>query len=109
MEDKSPVEFFHLFFTEDVMELVFEESKRYIELYLQREREYMERHPFSRAHEWMRTPLVKKELDILLALIIAMGACGFPTLRCVRKYNISYIVFVHVCTLYCALIHVYCM
>ena len=77
----SPVDFFYLFFTEDVMELVFEETKRYIQQYLVREREYMDTHPYSRAHELVRTPLVKKELDILLALIIAIGACGFPTLR----------------------------
>ena len=81
MTEKSPLDFFRLFFSNDVMDLLFEETKRYIDQYLEREREYMQRHPQCRAHEWLRAPLVKKELDVFIALVIGMGACGFPTLR----------------------------
>ena len=37
--------------------------------------------PKARAHDWRRNPLTLKEVEVFLALIIAMGICGFPTLR----------------------------
>ena len=41
----------------------------------------MDRHPYFRAHEWLKASLEKKELDVFSAILIAMGECGFPTLR----------------------------
>ena len=35
----------------------------------------------KQGHEWRRYPLTSKDVDVFLALIIAMGICGFPTLR----------------------------
>ena len=81
MEDKQPIDFFRLFFSSDVMDLIFIETRRYIQQYLEREEDFLENHPQARAHELRRTPLQEKELDVFLALIIAMGVCGFPSLR----------------------------
>ena len=58
MEDKSPLDFFHLFFTREVMDLLFSETQRYISQYLDREAEYLEQHPQARAHMWHRSPLM---------------------------------------------------
>ena len=81
MEDKDPVDYFHLFFDERVLDLIHKETVRYTDQYLERESEFLEEHPKARAHEWRRYPLTLKDVDVFLAIIIAMGICGFPTLR----------------------------
>ena len=81
MEDKEPVDFFHLFFDGHILDLIHRETVRYTEQYLEREDEYLQAHPKARAHDWRRNPLTLKEVEVFLALIIAMGICGFPTLR----------------------------
>lgn len=81
MENKSPIDFFRLFFNDEVMSLILTETRRYTDQYFVREREYLDQHPQARAHMCQRAPLTLKELDIFLALIIGMGVCGFPTLR----------------------------
>ena len=86
MEEKTPIQFFRLFFTEQVLDLIETETRRYTDQYLRRESEYLEQHPKARAHEWKRSPLMRKELEVFVSLIIAMGVCGFPTLRCVHIF-----------------------
>ena len=81
MRDKAPVDFFHLFFDDRVLDLILRETTRYAEQYLEREREHLETHPHARAHEWRRLPLSLKEVEVFLALLIGMGICGYPTLR----------------------------
>ena len=73
MESKSPIDFFRLLFEEHVMKLLHTETLCYMEQYLEREN--------FEAHEWRRAPFFLKELEVFLTLIIAMGICGFPTLR----------------------------
>lgn len=63
VKDKSPVDFF----VEDIKDLVFKGT--HIEHYLERERKYMKKHSHSRAHEWLRAPLIKEELDIFLTVL----------------------------------------
>ena len=63
------------------MELILTETRRYASQYLEREKDYLQRHPQARAHSWEKIPLTAKELDVFLALLIGMGNCGFPTLR----------------------------
>ena len=89
MAEKSPIDFFGLFFSEQVLDLIETETRRYTEQYLRRESDYLQQHPKARAHEWKRFPLMRKELEVFLALIIAMGVCGFPTLRCVYMYMLA--------------------
>ena len=81
LEGKSPVEFFRLFFCSQVLSLIQCETNRYAQQYLEKKEEYLRQHPKARAKEWIRAPLVLKELEVFLAIIIAMGICGFPTLR----------------------------
>ena len=81
MEDKEPIDFFHLFFDQRVLDLIHRETTRYTNQYLEREKEHLDTHPRARAHEWYKAPLTLKEVEVFLALIIAMGICGFPTLR----------------------------
>ena len=81
MEDSAPIDFFRLFFSGRVLDLIHSETRRYADQDLEREREYLQEHPRARAHEWRRAPLLLKEVEVFLALIIAMGICGFPTLR----------------------------
>ena len=78
MSGKAPTDFFHLLFDDRVLDVILTETTRYAEQYMEREREYLQQHPQARAHDWRRAPLTRKEL---LALLLAMGICGFPTLR----------------------------
>ena len=77
----APVDFFRLMFDGDVLNLIFTETNRYASQYLEREREHLESHPKARAHDWKKKELTIKEIEAFLALLIAMGLCGFPTLR----------------------------
>ena len=81
MENSAPIDFFRLFFTGRVLSLIYDETRRYADQYLEREREHLAQHPRARAHEWRRAPLTLKEVEVFLSIIIAMGVCGFPTLR----------------------------
>ncbi len=81
MSGKEPIDFFRLLFDDRVLDVIFTETTRYAEQYLEREREYLQQHPHARAHDWRRAPLTCKELEVFLALLLAMGVCGFPTLR----------------------------
>ena len=81
MADKSPLDFFRLLFDEHIMRLIHAETLRYVEQYMVREEGHLQEHPQARAHMWQRYPLLPKELDVFLALLIAMGICGLPALR----------------------------
>jgi hypothetical protein len=60
---------------------ILSETQHYTEQYLERERDYLQQHPSAMAHEWRRAPLLLKEIEVFLAIMIAMGICGLPTLR----------------------------
>ena len=64
-----------------MLSLIYDETRKYADQYLVREREHLAQHPRAQAHEWRRTPLTLKEEEVFLSLIIDMGVCGFPTLR----------------------------
>ena len=38
-------------------------------------------HPKAHGHEWITNPIQRDEVDLLLAIIITMGAMGFSTVR----------------------------
>ena len=81
MSNQEPMDFFKLFFNDRVLDLIFTETNRYAEQYMEKERDYLSQHPQARAHDWSKTPLTIKEIEVFLALLIAMGVCGFPTIR----------------------------
>ena len=81
MAGKLPIDFFHLMFDDRVLDLLLTETTRYADQYLEREKEHLDQHPQARAHDWQRAPLSLKELEVFLALLLAMGVCGFPIMR----------------------------
>ena len=81
MSGKLPVDFFNLFFTPEVKNLIYTESVRYTEQILTSSKAHLNQHPKARRHEWIRTPMRREEIDPLLAIIITMGIMGFPTVR----------------------------
>ena len=81
MNESSPLDCFRLFFNDRVLELIFTETTRYVNQYLERVTEQLQAHPQARAYEWRKSPLTMKEVEAFLALLIGMGNCGFPTLR----------------------------
>lgn len=68
-------------FDDQVFDLILTETNRYAVQYLEREKEFLESHPKARAHDWRKTVLTHKEIEAFISLVIAMGLCGFPTLR----------------------------
>ena len=43
-------------------------------------KDYIDHHPKARVHDWVTQPMVLKEVDALLVIIIALGLVGYPTL-----------------------------
>ncbi len=76
MTGKSPVEFFRLFFTPEVIELIFNETTRYAEQQLAASKDYL-----ARGHDRIKRQMRKEEVEVLLALLITMGVIGYPTIR----------------------------
>ena len=91
MSESSLIDFFRLFFSDRVLDLIYTEITRYASQYLEREREHLAKHPQARAHDWRKAPLTRKEVEVFLALLIGMGLCVFPTLRYLQKEKIRYI------------------
>lgn len=81
MTEKSPVDFFNLFIDDEVKQTILNETIRYAHQYMESNKDYMDHHPKARVHDWVRQPIVIKEVDALLAIIIAIGLVGYPTLR----------------------------
>ena len=81
MDGKLPIDYFRPMFDDRVLNLILTETTRYAEQYLEREEAYLEQHPTARAHDWRRNPLSMKELEVFLSIVLAMGICGFPTMR----------------------------
>ena len=42
---------------------------------------HMNDQPKAHGHEWIRSPIQKDEVDLLLGIIMTMGVMGFPTVR----------------------------
>ena len=54
--------------------------KIYAHQYMESNKDYIDHHPKARVHDWVRQPMVLKEVDTLLVIIIAIGLVGYPTL-----------------------------
>ena len=48
--------------------------------YMESNKDYIDHHPKARVHDWVTQPMVLKEVDALLVIIIALGLVGYPTL-----------------------------
>ena len=74
---ETPLDYFHLFFTEEIKELILTET-RYAEQNMPPE-QYLRIHPDARANEWRRKPMKLEE--VVLATVMIIGIMGFPKLR----------------------------
>ena len=81
MDEKSPVDFFNLFFTDKVKQIIYEETIRYANQETDKENAYLMEHPHARGNNWQRNPLTFQEINPFLAIIITMGIIGLPTIR----------------------------
>lgn len=81
MTSKEPVDFFRLFFTPELIDIIFSETTRYAEQQLADNDHYLNAHPHARGHDWLKHPMEREEVEPLLAIFLTMGILGFPTLR----------------------------
>ena len=81
MAGKTTVDYFNLFIDKDVKNIIHSETVRFAEQYLKSKQEYLTEHRTSRALDWVKQPMTKKEVDVFLAITIAMGIVGYPSLR----------------------------
>ena len=86
MDGTSPIDFFNLFMTEEVKELILTESVRYD---LEDHEEYLRAHKYARAHDLRRNPMKKEEINTLFAIFLTMGI--LDTYAVVTYYTIHYI------------------
>ena len=77
----SPVECFLQLFDDNVLQLIHKETVRYVEQYLEDNKEYLEEHPKARVHELSRHPITMEDIKAFIAILIGMGICGFPSIR----------------------------
>ena len=86
---EGPVDFFRLFFTPEVVDIIYIQSSLYAEQQHHTHKDYLDHHPHARAHDWVRNPLKRSEIEPLLAILLTMGVLGFLTLRLGSlKYNV---------------------
>ena len=81
MTKQEPIDFFNLFITTDVKNLIFNETTRYAEQILAATETFLEEHKYARGNAWRKHPMTREETEPLLAIIILMGLVGFPTVR----------------------------
>eukprot|EP00731_Ephydatia_muelleri_P013981 Em0007g1291a len=81
MTGKIPLDFFHLFFDDEVKHIIHSKSCENAVRYLEENQEFLTTHPHARAHDWVKAPMSLKEVDALLSIVIAMGLVGLPTQR----------------------------
>ena len=92
MVRKDPVDFFRLFFSPEVIDNIYIQSSLYA-LYAEQQhhthKDHLDHHPHAHAHDWVRNPLKRYEIEPLIAILLTMGVLGFPTLRLGSlKYNV---------------------
>lgn len=81
MTATAPIDFFHLFITEDIKNNIYEESTKYASQYLEDNAQYLEQHKHARANDLKKRPMERSEVNIMLAIILTMGIIGYPSIR----------------------------
>ena len=77
MNNKSPVEFFQLFITSSISEIVIKQTNLYAQQYTENNNIPSK----SRIHEWKKTIFDLSEFKKFLAIIITMGLVSMPRLE----------------------------
>ena len=70
MRNSRPIDFFNLFFTDEVKNLIYKETCRYAQI--RAKQSYLKEHPHARAHDWIKNPMTRDEVDSLLSIIITL-------------------------------------
>jgi hypothetical protein len=74
----SPADFFGLFITQSVKDIIYKETTRSAEQYIAKNREYLDDHIHARGNDWIKHPMRVEDVNPLIAIWIIMGQ---PTLR----------------------------
>ena len=77
MTDKTPLDFFKLLVTDDMLDLIVEQTN----LYAQQFMDATDLPPHSRAHGWRKEAHTRAELKKFLAMIITMGLVNYPRIE----------------------------
>ena len=81
VKDLSPVDCFLQLFDQCVLELLHKETLRYLEQYLEDNKEHLDEDPNARVHDLARHPITLEDMEVLIAILVGMGICGFLTVR----------------------------
>ena len=68
-------------FDQRALELLHKETLRYLKQYLEDKKEHLDEHPNARVHELAKHPITLEDMKAIIAILIGMGICGFPTIR----------------------------
>ena len=77
MTNKTPIDFFQLFVTDDMLEAIVEQTNLFAQ-------QYIDSHELSRrsrVQQWAKSPHDVVELKKFLALIIIMGLISYPSIE----------------------------
>ena len=84
----SPIDFFNVFFTENVKDLIYRETTLYAEQDIRDTEAHLQEHKHARENQWKHNPMNREEVNVLLSVLIVMGVVGFPTQRYIYMYNL---------------------
>ncbi|CAI8058444.1 PiggyBac transposable element-derived protein 4, partial [Geodia barretti] len=79
MSSQTPADFFHLMFTDDLLDMIIEETNRYAQARIETLEEEGQLGPRSRFNKWR--PLTRSELWGFLAIILNMGIIHLPDIE----------------------------
>lgn len=78
----SPIEYFSLFFTDEILDKIVEETNRYSDQYVEEHEEDLATHPKSRVHQWLHSGHThKEEMRAFLGVCLNMGIVNKPTIE----------------------------
>ena len=78
MKNKSPLDFFKMLVSSDILENIVEQTNMYAEQFFEKQQTIK---PRSRLHSWKKKLLTVSELLRFLALVIVMGVIRFPRME----------------------------
>ena len=81
LSGQSPVDFFLQLIDDDILQMIHRETVRYLEQYMDDNKDYLDEHPKARVHELSRHPITLEDIKAFIAILIGMGICGFPLIR----------------------------
>ena len=81
MTGTAPIDFFDLFFNNEVKDLIHTETTRYADQRLTNNAAFLETHKHARGHDFRKHPMERNEVGPLLAMLLTMGVLGYPSIR----------------------------